>query len=138
MIDVDVTLLVQLVNLVITLIVLNFLLVRPIRDKIKERAASMSSTLAEVERFTSSAEDKVKKYEAALGEARAAGTEARMTMRDQALSEEKSVVDAASSDAQVFLKSARADVASQAQAAIGDLKARVGAMAQKAADKILG
>ena len=138
MIDIDITIVVQLVNFIVTLFVLNFLLIRPIRGIIKQRAEAMSGMISEAENFTQNAEEKLKKYEAALAEARAAGVEERIRFKDEAVAEEKSILETAGKEAQDSLGAARTEISAQAKSALEGLKGQVGPLAQKAADKILG
>ena len=138
MIDIDVTFFFQLVNFLIVLVGLNFLLVKPIREIIKKRKAHMDGVLNETETFAGQAEDKLKNYEAALAEARAAGTEERMRMKEEGVTEEQAIVGAASADAQEVLQAARKDVADQVKTAMDSLKGQVDTYAEQAVGKVLG
>ena len=138
MIDIDVTFFFQLVNFLITLVVLNFLLVKPIRGIIQKRKEHMDAVLVESENFATQAEDKLKNYEAALSEARTAGTEERMKMKDEGVAEEQAIVGAATAEAQEVLQNARKDVADQVKAAMDSLKGQVDTFADKAVGKVLG
>lgn len=138
MIDLDLTFFFQLANFIGTLIVLNFLLIKPIRTIVKQRAGVVSGLLGDVDAFTKDAEGKLKNYEAALSEARIAGTNERLKLKSEATAEEKKLLDAATKQAQERLVAARAETAGQVKAAFEQLKASVGAMADKAAAKVLG
>ena len=137
MIDFDITFLVQLINFLITLVGLNFLLVKPLRAKLKERADLMAGLLKEADGFASRAEDKLKNYEDVLAEARKAGTEERMKVKAVAEAEEQSLVQAAAAKAQQELTAARQIIAKETDAALAALKAKAPVMAKKVADKVL-
>lgn len=137
MINLDITMLVQFINFVVTLVVLNILLVRPIRGIIKKRAGVMDNLLTEAETFTQSAEEKLKNYEAALDEARKAGTAERLRFKDEGQEEEKKVVGAATKEAQDTLAAARGEIKSQSEAAMSTLKSQVDTLAEKAVAKVL-
>ena len=137
MISLDITVLVQFINFIITLVVLNILLVRPIREVIKKRTGVMSGLMNETERFTQTAAEKLKNYQAALDEARKAGTTERLRFKDEALAEEKKLVSAAGADAQKTLSTARSEITAQSQEAMTSLKGQVPALAKKAVAKIL-
>ena len=81
MIDIDRTFPIQLVNFLITIVGLNVLLIRPIRDKIKERNDLMAGQVGKIEGFNSSAEEKLKGYQTAIDAARQEGLEMRKQMR---------------------------------------------------------
>ena len=51
MIDLNITLLIQLVNFLITLVVLNFLIIRPVRELIKKRNENMTRLINEAEKI---------------------------------------------------------------------------------------
>ncbi|AGW12561.1 ATP synthase F0 subunit B [Megalodesulfovibrio gigas] len=137
MIDFDITFLVQLINFLITLIGLNYLLIKPLRAKLKERADFMAGMLKEAEGFAARAEDKLKNYEEVLAEARKAGTEERMKVKASAEVEEQSLVQAAVARAQQELATARQVITTEADAALAALKAQAPVMAKKVADKVL-
>ncbi|MDY6852282.1 MAG: ATP synthase F0 subunit B [Thermodesulfobacteriota bacterium] len=138
MIDLDVTFFYQFVNFVIILIVLNFLLVRPIRDIIKKRNDVLAGYVSEAERFTAEADEKLKNYNAALDEAKAAGVEERNQFKDQGTAEEQGIVQAAGDEALAALKAERGEIASESGTARDALKGQVGALASQMVDKVLG
>lgn len=138
MINLDITMVVQFINFVITLVVLNILLVKPIREIIKKRAGVMADLVSDTERFTQSAEEKLKNYEAALDEARKAGTAERLRYKDEGQAQEKEIVSAASAQAHEALTAARSEIDSQSRTAMDSLKGQVDSLADKAVAKILG
>jgi len=137
MIEIDITLVVQFINFVITLVVLNILLVRPIREIIKKRTGVMADLVGSAERFTQTADEKLKNYEAALDEARKAGTAERLRFKDEGQSEEKAIIAKASASAQEQLTQARSEIDSQSKTAMESLKSQVDSLADKAVAKIL-
>ena len=84
MIDLDYSFFIQLVNFIITLVVLNILLIDPIRKIIKKRQEVMAEKLGKIEQFTGQAEGKVKDYQAALDEARRQGVDVRKQKKKRA------------------------------------------------------
>jgi F-type H+-transporting ATPase subunit b len=138
MINLDMTLVIQLINFLITLFVLNFLLVKPIRAKIRERAESIDAMTSEVEKFNEQAEGKLANYEEALAEARKAGTNERIKMKEAGEAEQDKIIADAQETAQADLGKARSEIESQTKAALETLRSQVDAMAAKAADKVLG
>lgn len=138
MIDLDVTIFVQLANFLITLVVLNYLLIKPVRDQIAARSALTSGYASDIERFTSQAEEKLSGYEAALSEARSKASQARESIKAEGAAKEQSVLQAAHLEAQSFLQSSREQTAREAKAATDSLLANVNVYAEKALSKILG
>ena len=137
MIDIDITVVIQLVIFLFTIVVLNLLLVKPIREIIKKREAHLSGMLSEAEKFADQADGKMKNYEAELAKARAAGTEERSTFKGQAVEQERAILEQAAGETQAELQKVKAQVAQDVEAAMTTLKGQVGALARKAAEKVL-
>lgn len=138
MLDLNATFLIQLANFIITIVVLNLILYKPIRGIIRKRAEVMGASLGEIEKFTKAADLKVADYEKALEEARRKGVEARNKFKDEGFGREKELVDAASREAATFMKSAREKIDADTKAASSALTAKVESYAQKATAKIFG
>ncbi len=138
MIDLNITLFIQLVNFLITLVVLNFLIIRPVRELIKKRNAKMTRLINEAETFSDAATAKLAGYEETLDKARIEAAAERDRLKAAGTEEEKRLVEQAGREAQATLESAREDIASQVSTAMDDLKGRVDGLARQAADKILG
>ncbi|MBI9111789.1 ATP synthase F0 subunit B [Maridesulfovibrio ferrireducens] len=138
MIDLDISFFIQLANFIITLLVLNLLMFRPIREIIRKRSELMSDQLSKVENFTNSANSKVKDYEVALDGTRREGMDIRNDFKEQGAKEEQALLSAAGKVAAVTLKEARAEVASEKGAALKVLDGEIEAFAQKVTAKVLG
>jgi F-type H+-transporting ATPase subunit b len=138
MVTPDKTFFIQLVNFIITLLVLNLLLFRPIREIIKKRSEIMNGRMDDIEKFNKEAESKLSNYQTALDEARRSANELRAQKRAEGQDEEKAKLEAAGKDAAARLKSAREEIDAQMRDAKGALKDDVEKFAQQATDKILG
>ena len=138
MIDFDKTFLIQLVNFLITIVGLNLLLIRPIRDKIQERNSLMAAQVGKIEGFNSSAEEKLKGYQAAIDAARQEGLEMRKLLRADGATQEQQIMSAAGKEVAASLKAAHDEIAAQVVGAKKTLASEVEKFAQKATAKILG
>lgn len=138
MINIDETFFIQLMNFLITLVALNLLLIRPIREIIKKRGDLMADQADKIDGFNSSAERKVKDYEAALVDARKQGVEIRNAKKDEAAVEEHAIMGAAGEEAAATMKAAQVEIAKEVDSAMGSLKNEVGTFATQATNKILG
>ena len=138
MIDLDATLFIQLANFLITLVVLNYLLIKPVRERIASRKALTSGYEADIEKFSTAAAEKISGYEAALAEARAQASKNREGIKAQGMAREQELIQAAHTDAQAYLHSSREETAREAQAAMKTLLSQVNDLAAKAMSKILG
>ena len=138
MIDIDFTLVIQLVNFLITIVVLNFLLIKPVREQISARSALTSGYVSDIEKFSAEASTKVSAYEASLAEARAKASLARDALKAEGQAQEQVLLQAAQAETQAFLRSSKEKTAKEAEAAKNALLSQVDTYAAKAAAKILG
>ncbi len=138
MIDLNFTLLIQLVNFLVTLVVLNALLIRPIRGIIKLRADKMSGLMDEAETFLAEADQKLQNYETALANARSEAAGIRDAKKAEGLVEEQSLITTASGNAHTILQTSRKQIATEMDQAMVTLKSQVDTLAEKAAGKVLG
>jgi F-type H+-transporting ATPase subunit b len=137
-INLDITFFFQLANFLITLVVLNILLIRPVRRQIAERTDLTAGYLAEIERFNREAEAKLAACESAQAEARARAVAAREQLKAEGRAREQEILGAAQEEARGFLRASKEDVARQSKAALQSLRGRVEAFAAGAAARILG
>lgn len=137
MIDLNATFFVQFVNFLLILILLNVILIGPIRRILKKRAEFVASQMDGIESFATAADTKLKDYEKSLDAARQAATAERTAMKAEGLAKEKTLLDAAGAEAASTVQAARADIAAQSAAAQKALLAGVSGLASKAVAKVL-
>lgn len=138
MIDVNISMVIQLINFFIVLAVLNAVLYRPIRAVIKTRAKRMAAQLNDVENFTAQAQEKLASYTRSLTEAQQKGAEIRAQLKAEGFQEESAVLENANKLAAQNLKSARDDAASQMRDSQKKLSSRVEGYAQEVTKKVVG
>ncbi len=138
MIDIDITILFQFVNFIITLVVLNYLLIRPIRDIVKKRRDLAAGLLSDAESFTSGAAKKLEQYEAALAKAREEAAKARDEQKAGAAARQEDLLHAAQQEAQEYLAASREQTRAAVSEATAALRGRIPALAALAAAKLLG
>ncbi|GFK95225.1 ATP synthase subunit b [Fundidesulfovibrio magnetotacticus] len=129
---------VQVVNFLVILVVLNAVLIAPIRRMLKLRAGTIAAQASEIDGFTANAESKIKNYQDALEAARVQASATRAGLREEGLSAEKGILEAAGKQAADELKAARTKISGESKAALETMLAGVTGMAEKAASKILG
>jgi F-type H+-transporting ATPase subunit b len=137
MIELNVTFFIQLVNFLIVLLLLNIILYKPIRGMLNKRAEIMSDKVSEVEKFSASAQDKMKAYESELDKARARAQEIRTDLKGEGYAKESEIVDSASGEAMSMVKAAREKISKEKDAAVSSLRKEVEKFAEKATEKIL-
>lgn len=138
MLDLNITLLFQLANFFIALIVLNILLIRPVRDIIKKRNGLMDDMASEADAFNAEAAEKLSHYEAELARARQEAGLTREEGRQSGLSEQQNIVGEAQQSARQLLAENRSALRGQAEAALNELRNGISDFSAKVGDRLLG
>jgi len=138
MLDINITLLIQLVNFLVTLIVLNFLLIKPIRDIVKKRRDLAAGMLTDSEDFISDAAVKLENYNAALTKAKEEAVAAREAYKNEATAKESDILEAARADAQAFLQSSREETKAAMAETLVSLEQRIPELSRLVVDQMLG
>lgn len=138
MIKLDSTILIQFINFVVTIVFLNYLLIKPVREQIATRNNLIEGYTNEIASFTESASQKIASYEAALTQARSSAIQAREAVKAEAVTEEQKIIAKAQAEAQAFIAQSRERVAKESQQATQVLLSRVDDFAAKAMNKIFG
>lgn len=138
MLDINITLLIQLLNFIVTLVVLDFLLIRPIRGIIRKRRDLAGGMLADAEAFTAKAAASLKNYEAALTRAREDAAAMRETRKNEALAREAGLLEAARQEAHEFLQSSREETKNAVAKAMADVENRIPALSRLVVGRLLG
>ncbi len=137
-IDLNITLWFQLVNFLITLVVLNYLLVAPIRKIIRERKQKVEGLSGAIDSFVEESQNLLEGYEAELAKARADANSHRKAAKAEAEAAERSILAAAGKDAQASLQATQAAVRAEAESAHKALQTEMKTFADAALAKILG
>lgn len=138
MFDINLTLGIQVINFVVTIIVLDVLLIRPIRAIVKKRRDLASGLLGDAESFTASAADKLEAYEAALAKAREEAALSRDALKNEGATREAELLETAHRDAQAFLETSRASTRKAVADAAKALEKQVPEMAKLVVTRLLG
>jgi F-type H+-transporting ATPase subunit b len=134
----NISLLIQMANFLFLLFALNLVLFRPIRRVLQERRAKFAAYRTDIDDLNSRAESEENRLDDLLDQARRQGLEQRQTLKQAALDQEKSLVDAAAEEMQRSLAQVRDQVKSEVDSARSELKGQVEAYSKQVAEKILG
>lgn len=138
MIDLNITLVFQLINFIITILVLNWLLIAPIRKVLRERRASLDGLAGDAATFEGNAAEKLAAYEAKLAEARADAVAERENMRGEGLSKEAGILSSAYEQAENLLSQQRKELTEETESAESALRTQVPALAGQVVARVLG
>ena len=137
MIELNATLLIQMVNFLILLAILNLILYRPIRGIIKRRSEKLAADMNDVEKFNEQAEKKLQDYEQSLQEARTEAGAIRNDYRSEGSEKEKEIVDQAKQEAAQELEESRKQLRQQREEAQKKLFQEIDQYAEKVAQKVM-
>ncbi len=137
MLDLNITLVFQLVNFFIAIFVLNILLIRPIREIIKKRNGVMDNLAGEADSFESQAAERLANYEAELARARQDAGLTREEGRNAGLTEQQGIVGTAQKSARDILADTRRSLRGQAEATLSELRNQVSNFSARLADRLI-
>lgn len=138
MIDINITLLWQLANFLVLLIVLNFILFKPIRQVMLEREQGISSALGDAKAAQERMQAILERYNASLAEAKQKSATTYNTVYQQGLDAQRDMISAERDKAIELLDKARKEIAAASAAARADLKQEAERLSQDITSKLLG
>lgn len=138
MINPDITLLIQMINFFILLIVLNLILFRPIRNIIKERNQIVENFNSDIASLTGEAQASMEEFEEKVLEARKEGVGRVQSMKDEGEQAEVELIATTTQEVQAKIEEARKKVASDIQDARTELQKQVQTFSVAVTEKILG
>ncbi len=134
----DWTVIIQIANFLFLIFVLNLLLYRPIRKILKDRREKFKAMQAAIDGATKGAQEKENAVAQAIREARAKGLKEKEALVHQAEEEERRLVEAINTKAQVELAEMRLKIARDAEQVGRSLHSQVEGFAREITRKILG
>ncbi len=125
MIDINITLLIQMLNFLVFLFLMNLILYRPIRRVVAQRRQFMADRQEEIDRADSEALAAVQEFNARIQEARAEGRRKIQELKVAAYEQEKDLLQEASDRAAGQLQEMRAQIRKDVAAAREELSGQV-------------
>ncbi len=138
MIDINITVLIQLINFIVLLIVLNFILFKPIRQIMQEREQGISSALGDSKNAQERMQKLLDDYNASLAEAKQKSAATYNSIYQRGIDAQREMIAAERAKAGEALDRARADIASASAAARTDLRKEAERLSQDITSKLLG
>ncbi len=138
MIDINVSLLIQLVNFIVLLVILNFILFKPIRQIMQEREQGISSAFGDAKIAQERLQSLLEQYNASLAEAKQKSMTAYNTIYQQGLDAQRDMIATERARAGEALDKARAEIAAASAAARADLRTEAERLSQEITSKLLG
>lgn len=137
-IDINSSLWIQMANFVVLVFILNFLLYKPIRTILKQRAEKKAQLSSEITASLEGAKDKEEALEAELIDARRQGAGAVEELKSEGRAKERELIDAATKEMEATVGAVRKEIEASIGEARDELKAQVKDFGKELAQKILG
>ncbi len=138
MINIDITLLIQLVNFLIALAIINYLIIRPVRGIMERRRAQNDELRGAADSLEGEADLKMEGYKARIEKTRAEVSAVRKSMKTAAEQAAQARVNAAGDEARSIHRAAAERVRAESAEARRELDGRVGDFVQVALKSMLG
>lgn len=138
MINVDVTLFIQMANFLLLLVLMNLVLYRPIRRLVAQRNELVSKQRAGIDKAESEAQRALREFEERLKAARAAGREKIQELKEAAYRTEKDLLSMATEEAAKEVQAVRERVQKEIGQVRAQLQAQIQEFSKEMAQRILG
>jgi F-type H+-transporting ATPase subunit b len=138
MIDINITLLYQLVNFIVLLIALNVILFKPIRRIMQERAQGVSAAFSDAKTAQERVQGLLEQYNASLAEAKQKAAAAYNTSYQQGLDAQRDMIAAERTRGSELLDKARAEITAASGSARTELRKEAERLSREITLKLLG
>ena len=137
-IDINWSLVWQIANFLVLMLAMNFLLYKPIRGMLKQRAEKMAALNGEITASVEGAKSKEEELEGRRAEARRQGVAVAEEMKSEGRAKERELVEAATKEMEQTVAKVRDEIQGEIGQARDQLKQEVQAFGKELAQKILG
>ncbi len=137
MLSLDLSILYQIIGFFVLLFILNRFLFRPLLKVMEERDRQTTGTLKKAEDIEKEVSEGKVAYEKRLQEARIKGSEARQVIKQEALEEEKRLLEEAGKEASLEISFMREKIAGEKEAAMKELTEETKSMSRNIASRLL-
>lgn len=138
MINLNISLLIQIGNFVFLIFILNMLLYKPIRNILKQRQEKVTDFEQSIETANMDAKEKDEAYNTGVKEARVKGLTEKSALLQAAADKEKEIIEKINEKAMADLTEVREKIKKDAEDVRVSLQKEVDAFANAIGEKILG
>jgi F-type H+-transporting ATPase subunit b len=138
MIEINLTIVIQVVQFLLLLFILNRFLFRPTIHLIEEREQKITTWKEETENFHESMQERLQSYENQILEAKAQAQEQQELVTVELQKEEDKKLNAVSEEAVLIVASTREKLQEETELLRGQLREQAEEMSQLVAEKVLG
>jgi F-type H+-transporting ATPase subunit b len=137
-IQINVTLIVQIINFLVVLLVLNALLYKPVMAKIREREARIRNDRDKAAELDGQVQEQEKRHQQELAIVRQTGAQEKNALTVEAKKNEAEILDKARAEASRIVEDMKASIRVEAEEVRKALTAEMTPLAQSISEKILG
>jgi F-type H+-transporting ATPase subunit b len=137
-IQINVTLIVQIINFLVLLLVLNALLYKPIIAKIREREARIRNDREKAAELDGQVQEQERRHQQELAIVRQKGAQEKNALTVEAKKKEAEILDKARAEASRIVEDMKASIRVEAEEVRKALTAEMTPLAQSISEKILG
>lgn len=138
MIDINITLLIQMVSFLVFVFLMNMVLYRPIRRMVAERQSRIEAQQQDIERAEAEKTAAIEEFDSKILEARKLGRQRIQELKAGAYEQEKDMIQKATEAGAAQVQEFRARIQKDLAKASKDLKGQVKVFSADLAQKILG
>lgn len=138
MINIDASVVIQIINFIFLIWVLNLVLYKPIRKILLQRKEKVTGLEQGIDTFMADAREKDSAFAEGIKAARARGLKEKGALLEAAAEEERRIIDKINKKAQADLTGIRQKISKDAEDVKIKLQQEVGAFADAIGQKILG
>ncbi|OQY07466.1 MAG: ATPase [Desulfobacteraceae bacterium 4572_123] len=138
MINIDVSVVIQVINFIFLIWILNLVLYKPIRKILLQRKEKLAGLEQGIDEFKADAGEKDAAFAAGIKTARTRGLKEKGALLDAAAEEEQRIIDKINEKAQADLTEVRRKISKDAEDVKRKLQQEVDAFADAIGQKILG
>ena len=137
-VNIDYTLIIQIVNFLVLIFVLNFLMYRPIRNMLAKRKEKIGNLEENIEIAVNGAKEKEDEFSVGIRQARSDGQKEKEALLEVAASEEREIIDKINQRALSELNEVRQKIQKDAEEVRNSLLKEVDTFANEIGKKVLG
>ena len=138
MIEINLTIVIQVVQFLLLLLILNRFLFRPTINLIEEREKKITTWKEETKNFHESMQERLQSYENQILEAKAQAQEQQELVTAELKEEEEKKLEAVSEEALRIVASTREKLQEETEVLRGQLREQAEEMSQLVTEKVLG
>lgn len=138
MVNIDSSVVIQLINFLVLIIVLNIILFKPIRRIMQERSQGIADAFSDAKSAQEKMQSIFEQYNSAMAEAKQKAASTYNTTYQQGLDAQREMISAERAKAGELLNKARAEIAAASAAAQADLKKEAKKLSKDITEKLLG